>query len=328
VTTAKTLLFGAAAAAILAQATPGFAEGDEAKAAFENGKALFKQEKFDDAARAFREAYRIKPTWKLHYNIGQCEAAQKHYDLALEAFEAYLAEGGDEVEAARQDEVLAEVQRLRAMVGVVEIQGQKGDAVRVNGQDRGELPDAGRLKVSMGTVKVEVRRASAVVLERELKLSGGETATLVVEASKEKPAATPQPAPVAPPTEATPEPEPEPSAAPTQDKATGLDPVWFWVGLGATAAFGATAVGLDFGVGSKWDEATKSPSDQALKDQGKAMQISEYAFIGLAGAAAITTAVLAGFTDFGGDGESSAASVSAAPWSDGDRAGVAIEGRF
>ena len=54
-------------------------------------------ERFLEAVRAFRSANEINPSWKIEFNIGQCEAALKRYGLAMEAFEKYLALGGDEV---------------------------------------------------------------------------------------------------------------------------------------------------------------------------------------------------------------------------------------
>ena len=83
--------------------------GDEAKGdvspavvAFAEAKRYFMDGQFGKAAMKFREANVLKPSWKLFYNIGQCETAAKHYGLALEAFEQYLARGGDGV--ARQND--------------------------------------------------------------------------------------------------------------------------------------------------------------------------------------------------------------------------------
>jgi tetratricopeptide (TPR) repeat protein len=70
-------------------------DADPAKAAFAGGSRLFDKGDFPAAAEAFREANRLNPSWKLYYNIGRAEAAAERYGLALEAFEQYLAEGGD-----------------------------------------------------------------------------------------------------------------------------------------------------------------------------------------------------------------------------------------
>ena len=93
---------------------------DEAMTFFKKGIDLFNSESYEEAAEAFRKAYELKPNWKLNYNIGQSEAAAKRLGLALQAFEAYLSQGGDDIPTERRDEVLKEVERLRKMVGAVE----------------------------------------------------------------------------------------------------------------------------------------------------------------------------------------------------------------
>ena len=73
----------------------------DALKAFENAKVLFHELKYKEAADSFREAYKLKPNWKLLYNIGQSEAAGKRHGLALQAFESYLSQGGDDIEESR-----------------------------------------------------------------------------------------------------------------------------------------------------------------------------------------------------------------------------------
>ncbi|MBN2673405.1 MAG: tetratricopeptide repeat protein [Deltaproteobacteria bacterium] len=109
--------------------------GDKAaaKEAFDEGTKLFSQKQYDEAAERFREAYALKATWKLLYNIGQAEAAAKRYGLALEAFERYLAEGGDEVENSRRSEVLEEIRKMRDMVGDLLVKGPADAVVSVDG---------------------------------------------------------------------------------------------------------------------------------------------------------------------------------------------------
>ena len=81
------------------------ADEDERKAreAFQRGAEFYGQAQYAKAAEAFREAYRLRPSWRLFFNIGQCSAAAKEYGLALEAFESYLSEGGDEVPVEKRD---------------------------------------------------------------------------------------------------------------------------------------------------------------------------------------------------------------------------------
>ena len=59
------------------------------------------------------------------------------YGLALEAFERYLAKGGDEIQGERQKEVLEEVDRLRRMVGSMEVTAPRSCIVLIDDVERG-----------------------------------------------------------------------------------------------------------------------------------------------------------------------------------------------
>ena len=120
--------------ALLSSAIPARTDDAAARRAFREGKEQFTTGKFVEAAQSFRLAYELKPNWKLLYNIGQSEVAAKRYGLALQSFEKYLAEGGDDLSRERQTEVLTEIKRLREMVGSVNVRGPDGCEVLVDGE--------------------------------------------------------------------------------------------------------------------------------------------------------------------------------------------------
>jgi tetratricopeptide (TPR) repeat protein len=164
------------------------AQPDEAKAAFDEGASLFAAGDFPEAAKAFRRAYEIKPSWRLLYNIGQSEAAAKRHGLAMDAFEKYLSQGGDDVDEARRLEVAAEIERLRTIVGTVEIVAPDDSQVVIDGVERGATPLPGRLKVATGVEhQVEIRRGSQVLLSRTI--SVGSRENLVIEVIEDDAAA-------------------------------------------------------------------------------------------------------------------------------------------
>jgi len=125
-----------AAAALLVRPGAALAGDEEAKEWHSQGLELFEAQQYSRAAEAFRRAWALKPSWKLLYNIGQAEAAASQYGLALDAFEAYLVEGADDVPAERHEEVLAEIQRLRVLVGVVELSAPGGAELVVDAIER------------------------------------------------------------------------------------------------------------------------------------------------------------------------------------------------
>jgi tetratricopeptide (TPR) repeat protein len=142
--------------------------------------AHFEAGRFEAAVVAFRKAHKLNPSWRIRYNIGQCEAALKRYGPAIEAFEAYLSEGGDEIEAERQDEVLKELERLRMKVGSLEVRGPDGIAVLIDGVKRGVTPLGVGVRVAAGVQhELTLAEGEAVVLTRKFKVGGGQT--MVVE---------------------------------------------------------------------------------------------------------------------------------------------------
>jgi tetratricopeptide (TPR) repeat protein len=280
---------------------------------FRQGVKEFNAEQYETAVKSFREAYDLNPTWKIFYNIGQCEAALKRYGLAIEAFERYLAVGGDEVAVERRDEVLAELSRLRQLVGGLNVRGPDGLAVFVGDVRRGETPLGMAIAITAGVVhKVRLEQAGNVVFEQEITVRGG--AVFDIDASDfVRPKATGVPQTAAP------------MAHEAEPGKRRLEPALFWIGLGATAAFAGATIGLDFAVGAKIDEAKKTIKNDRLKDSAQKMQIAERVFGGLAVAAGITSVVLVFFTDFKGDKESS---VAVSPFGDGQSGGLMVQGRF
>ncbi len=173
-----------------------YADDAEAKAAFEEGKELFKAGKFAEAASAFRNANKLKPNWKILYNIGQSEAAAKRNGLALEAFERYLTEGGDDLAEERREEVMTEVESLRKIVGSLEVRAPKGAVVTVDNVERGRTPLSGHVLVAAGVEHwVMVKRLDETIIDRMVRVSGGQTLLVEVDEKKEPTASEPSPEP-------------------------------------------------------------------------------------------------------------------------------------
>lgn len=152
-----------------------------AKAKFEIGKQLFSEGDYSGAADSFRRAYQQKPTWKLLFNIGQAEAAAKRYGLALEAFEKYVAEAGDELSEERSAEVHREIRRLRDMVGVLNITTEDGAEVYVDDVPRGTAPIHSGIAVAAGVQhQVTVHVGDEILTEEGVQVLGGRTVELTL----------------------------------------------------------------------------------------------------------------------------------------------------
>lgn len=150
-------------------------EPDPAKAAFDRGLNLYQEEDFSGAAKAFREAYDLKPSWKILFNIGQAEAAAKRYGLALEALQKYLVEGGDDVPTDRGQEVRSEVKRLLDLVGMLQIEAAEGAEISVDTEFRGTAPLSGVIPVSAGVDhQVVTRFPGGETAERTVRVLSGQ----------------------------------------------------------------------------------------------------------------------------------------------------------
>lgn len=265
-------------------------EEKKAKQAFSKGKELFKKEAYGEASAAFREAYALKKSYKIWFNIGQCEAAANRLGLALEAFERYLAEGGDDVTFDRRDYVLKELERLRSLVGSLNIVAPDDSVVFVDDHERGRMPLIGLLKMSAGVVHtIRVVKDEESLIERKVKVSGGETLTITVRPSELEPEAkepeTEETEPAAPATE-----QPEPSSK---------LPVWGWsiLGVGAAALIGGGVTGgialsLNGAIEDNCPNGDCPPAYHDDLDKRDTLAITTNILLAAGGALAATGAVL------------------------------------
>ena len=272
------------------------AAADEAKKKaveeFNKGTELFEKKDYEGATKSFRTAYDLSPTWKLLFNIGQCEAALKRYGLSIEAFEKYLAEGGDDIPIEKKDYVLDELDKMRKMVGGIRIDAPAGLEVWVDGVLRETTPVKVAIPLTAGLDhEVELREDGEVVFSSTEMIRGGSDLAIEYdpnggEEGPRAPAGVEKEGPV----------DVEGGEGAGGD---GISPVFFWTGLGATVVVGGTTLALYLAVNSRKD----SLDSQEKVDSTESMQTAGIALLAVTGALAITTLVLAFFTDFDGVGE-------------------------
>lgn len=261
-----------ATTAIVSTTSDARADGvDEGRQRFTRGLELYKEGNFHAALAEFRAAYAAAPSFRLQYNLGQTLYQLQDYAGAVHAFEQYLAEGGDKIEADRKKEVEGELAKLRQRVAkltfVVNVPAAE---VSIDDEPRGSaskpvLVSAGRRRIAITasnyqteTRVVDVAGAQQTELKFELKPIGG--------------VATPGPGPVTP-------------EAPKM-RARSRTP--FYVGLGVTGALaGGTAVFaiLTSGKHSDFEAAVGTPGVQKstiddARDSTKTMALVADIFAG------------------------------------------------
>jgi len=304
---------------------------DEAKAAFDEGANLFAAGDYPAAADAFRRAYEIKPSWRLLYNIGQSEAAAKRHGLAMEAFERYLSEGGDDIDEARRVEVTSEIERLRSIVGTIEVVAPDGSTVAIDGVERGTTPLSGRLKIAASVEhEVEIRSGDELLLTR--KVSVGSRENLIVELVSDEEATAPAPEP------ASPREEKSDEDAPAQPQSALSTAGWIALGTGGAlvitgAVTGLVALSRNKQLVNACDDADGCAAGdyREVRDARDAMATTSTVTFAV-GAAAVTAGVIMLIVGRG-DGEEAppagdGAEVSIAPSLGPELVGAAIAGRF
>lgn len=221
-------------------------DADEALDQYRRGVELFNQSKHIEAADAFRKAYALKPSWKLFYNIGQAEAAGRRYGRALDAFEAYLVEGGDEVDEDRRTAVLADIKNFKMLVGTIEVEAPAGAELFVDGELRGKVPLQGILRVAAGVHRFVLKRGNSALLDKKIKVAGDVRMVLRPENAEEDESSGVEPEGEAP---SSPEPTVEEPSRMNGKTVAGI--------VTGTAGLGGLAVGIVFFIKAK-DEYRKA----------------------------------------------------------------------
>ena len=308
-------------------AAQGSAE-DEARAQFEIGVSLFKEGKFEQASVAFARAYELKPSFKLLYNIGQVENELGHFAAALDAYNKYLAEGGDQIEKARLEQVRAEVGRLEKLVGMIAVEGAPpGATVFVDERRSGTAPLSGPIPVDLGEHQVKVKQGTAELHSEIVKVAGGQQVVVRLGsggAAGETPAIAEGPS------------EDEERGEETAVPATTGKPrrVWTWVaiGVGGAAAVGAAITGgLTMSrakdIKSDCDGNECPPTSSGDLDSAKALGNATNALIAVA-AVGVAAGIVLYFVEPRWSKEERAVEVApvAAPTADGGA--LALVGRF
>ncbi len=235
---------------LLLLSAPAFAGPEEdARAAFGEGRRLFRERDYAAARAQFEEANRILPNPRVYGNIAACFEAERNPAEAVRTYRRFLYEGGEQVDAggrAGADRAIARLRRdVADLVFAIEPVGAE---VRVDGIVMGSAPLPWPVAVAPGARLVEVRAYEHTPYSRTVQAVPGEEVAVqvVLDRIVATPAAAVEP-------RGEPEPEPDAQAEPRQDPASqppestplGRGPL-FGVGLGLTAALavGGTVTGL------------------------------------------------------------------------------------
>lgn len=159
-----------------AQATEVTADAKaRASAHFRRGVELFQEEAFRGALVEFERAYSIAPDYRLLYNIGQAKYETQDYLGAIQSYERYLEEGGDEITQERKTAVAAALAALRERVGTIHIiVNRKNAEVFIDDVSVGMSPLI-PMRVNVGRHRVSARSAAGATDAEVVSVAGGDT---------------------------------------------------------------------------------------------------------------------------------------------------------
>jgi hypothetical protein len=254
--------------------------GGSAEERFEKGVSLFKNDDFDAALVEFKAAYKLKSHFAVRYNIGITLYKLHRYEEAFEELQAYLFEGGGQVGDERRKEVVEILGELKSLVGVLEVNcGVEEAQLFVDGKE----VDSWEMSLEVGEHSIEVRAPGYEPFTTTIELPGGSTLKVDAELVPEDDIET------LPPVEA--------------DKGKRLGPAVFWTGLGLTAAVSVTAAvtgGLALKYRSDYRDMDYEDAWRSTRRKCHDLALTTDILLGVAGGLAITTIVVAFFTDFDG----------------------------
>ncbi len=161
-------------------------QSSEAKRAasehFRRGVELYQEGAYRPALIELKRAHEIAPDYRVLYNIGQAHYALAEYVDAIRAFESYLAQGGSELAAARQEEVSHTLAGLKQRVASLRITTDYEDAViRVDGVKAGMSPVT--MTVNVGRHEVYAETADGANGSQTIDIAGGDKRTIALRLS-------------------------------------------------------------------------------------------------------------------------------------------------
>ena len=146
---------------------------------FDKGLTAWNDQRFGEAIGEFEKAFELWPDYRVLYNIGKVRVALGRSVEAVDAFETYLAQGGDELAQDRKQEVRDAIAAQMSHIATLDVRCPRRRGGADRRQARRRSPLAGPLRVTEGKHTLEALSPGRPMQLRELELPGA-TSTEVV----------------------------------------------------------------------------------------------------------------------------------------------------
>ncbi len=272
---------------------------EEARAHFQAGVNFLQDPdgaRYEEAYREFKAAYASSPSWKILGNLGLTAMKLERDGEAIQAYEKYLAEGGDQIDPAERAQVERDLATLKASLVTVTLSSVPAGATitdeRVPNQggvivNRYPALDAPAvLGIRPGHHKITATLAGHDPQVWEFDAASGGSLTHAFELVPTGTATASTSATLTPP------------AAPMDTGTERPIPTGVYIGAAATGALAVGAIVTGILASSKkseFDDANDGTNPRAaedLKDSGETLNLVTDVFIGGAVVAGAVTAVL------------------------------------
>lgn len=151
---------------------------EQARAHFQKGIDSYADGDFRAALIEFERAYKLQPTYRLLYNLGQVAYELRDYTATERYFAQYLEEGKDEIPADRRAEVEQDLAKVRARIASVHfVTNQPGARLFVDDREVGRSP-LGPYRLSAGQHRIQAQQPGFSPVERVVEVAGGDDLTI------------------------------------------------------------------------------------------------------------------------------------------------------
>lgn len=246
------------------------------RARIEEGRGHRRAGRNEEALRAFRAAYALRPTPEAAGQIGFAEHALERWEPASRHLREALAEPGDPWVVAQREALEFSLRAVESHLGSLRVECAAPDAtVSIVGRADTALPMREPLRLPPGTVEIETRAPGHRAARQEVTLAAGETVRVVVQLASARevvaaePVVTPPPVTPAPPREVTSPPEAlrvTPAPAPVSRTLHHLG----WVALGGAALFaggGVAAMLVRDDAAARWNDDARCLGGGRTREQ-------------------------------------------------------------
>jgi len=154
----------------------------KADSQFKRGLSLAAEGRYEEALRAFENAYELAPHPLVLFNIAGAHRSLKNYREALDHYSRFLIEGDGLVKAELLARGKKDMDALLALLGRVEVGSQpSGALIFVDGEDMGVTPLSERLILAPGSYALEARLEGYETQKRTIRISSGDELDLDLE---------------------------------------------------------------------------------------------------------------------------------------------------